>query len=140
MSKGITQSCAYIWRGIARAGGWWSVQRVVREWDGVFSLADIEEYLATLKCAGFLVAMQTPSEGTVYAFTPDCLPLPGSNLRAVPSTPPPLPNVAPARQVQVMFGPVYVPPRTQTFRPGSMDYAQVPSLHMGQRRAFRSKA
>lgn len=33
-----------------------------------------------------------------------------------------LPGVAPPRQVQVMFGPVYVPPRAPALRPGAMDF------------------
>jgi hypothetical protein len=36
--------------------------------------------------------------------------------------PPPLPGVAPPRQVQVMFGPVYVPPAAPTLRPGALDH------------------
>ena len=36
--------------------------------------------------------------------------------------PPPLPGVAPARQVQVMYGPTYVPPRAPALRPGALDF------------------
>lgn len=51
---------------------------------------------------------------------------------------PPLENLAQPRRVS-MFGPVYQPPRA-AMRPGAMNYADVPSLHMGQRRPFRSAA
>ena len=52
--------------------------------------------------------------------------------------PSPAPGVTPPRQHNVMHGPCYeqgwaVP------RAGAMDYAHVPSLHMGQRREFRSE-
>lgn len=52
--------------------------------------------------------------------------------------PAPAPGVTPPRQHNVMVGPCYqsawaVP------RVGAMDYARVPSLHMGQRREFRSE-
>lgn len=33
-----------------------------------------------------------------------------------------LPGVAPPRQVQVMFGPVYMPPRAPALRPGALDF------------------
>ncbi|MBX3588765.1 MAG: hypothetical protein KF796_19205 [Ramlibacter sp.] len=44
--------------------------------------------------------------------------------------------VVPPRRLDVMSG-TYTPPVT-ALRPGAMDYAAVPSLHMGRRRAFRS--
>lgn len=140
MSKGITHSCANIWRGIARPGGWWSLQRVATDWEGVFCLAEIEEHLATLKRGGFLASGTDHKGGTVYAYTAQCRPLPSEKLLAVTTSwpaAPPTPLVPPA-QTDVMSG-HYTPPR-QTFRPGAMDYAQCPSLHMGQRRAFRSAA
>lgn len=34
----------------------------------------------------------------------------------------PLPGVAPPRQVQVMYGPTYVPPRAPALRPGALDF------------------
>lgn len=36
--------------------------------------------------------------------------------------PAPLPNVAPPRQVQVMFGPLYVPPPAAALRAGALDF------------------
>lgn len=45
-------------------------------------------------------------------------------------------QVVPPPQRNTMSG-HYVPPKV-AYRPGSMDYAAVPSLHMGKRRAFRS--
>ncbi|MFT4243533.1 MAG: hypothetical protein QM569_14770 [Acidovorax sp.] len=148
MAKGITLSCGHIWRGIARAGGWWSLLRVAREWDGVFGLAEIEEHLTTLARGGFLEATQHQREGTVYAYTTRCHVLPGDGL--VPVTPSPS-QAAPAPMVQAAPAPVvqapqrdvmrtfYTPPKP-TYRPGALDYERHPSLHMGQRRDYRSEA
>lgn len=141
MAKGITHSCAHVWRHIARAGGWWSVLRVAREWDGVFSMDEIAEHLVTLERGGFLKSTDVRREGTVYGFTAECLPLPGESIRPVTSQPDAATAAAPvptAPRPENMTG-RYVPPK-QVYRPGSMDYAQCPSLHMGQRRAFRSEA
>lgn len=146
MAKGITHSCAHVWRHIARAGGWWSVLRVAREWDGVFSLDEIGEHLVTLQRGGFLKAIDVRREGTVYAFTADCLPLPGESIRPVTSQPEvnvdvdaaAVPPAPPAPRPENMTG-HYVPPK-QTYRSGAMDYAQHPSLHMGQRRAHQGGA
>ena len=43
-------------------------------------------------------------------------------LAASRSLPAPPANVAPPRQVQVMFGPVYVPPRGPALRAGALDH------------------
>jgi hypothetical protein len=58
-----------------------------------------------------------------------------SDAKELPEAPPE--NVAQPRRVS-MFGPEWVPPKGPAMRPGAMDYATVPSLHMGQRRPFRS--
>ena len=47
-------------------------------------------------------------------------------------------HVVPPRRPDTMSG-HYVPPKV-AMRPGSMDYAALPSLDMGQRRDFRSEA
>ncbi len=139
MAKGITYSCTNVWRGIARTGGWWSLLRVARDWDGVFGMAEIEEHLATLAHGGFLEQMPSRREGTVYAYTARCRPLPCETLAPVTS---PLAKAAAsvptAPQPDAMRS-FYVPPQP-TYRPGSQDYQQCPSLHMGQRRAYRSDA
>jgi hypothetical protein len=45
-------------------------------------------------------------------------------------------SVAQPRRINMLAGGVYKP-MPVAMRPGAMDYAAVPSLHMGQRRAFR---
>jgi hypothetical protein len=52
-------------------------------------------------------------------------------------TAPELAHIAQPRRVS-MFGESYKPAPV-AMRPGAMDYAAVPSLHMGQRRAFRGE-
>ncbi len=136
MAKGITHSCAHIWRGIARAGGWWSLLRVAREWDGVFSMDEIAEHLVTLKRGGFLAAMEYHREGTVYAYTPQCRQLPGETLVAVTSDDREIATLMPAPKREVMTG-TYVPPSMPTARQGALDHTRYPSLHMGQRRAHQ---
>lgn len=57
----------------------------------------------------------------------------------VPSTDlAPPPGVATPRQVDVMFGPVYVPGASASTRPGADAHASYPSLIGGQRVAYRS--
>lgn len=139
MAKGITYTCANIWRSVARPGGWWSVLRLAREWDGVFSMDEIADHLATLKRGGFLVAMENRSEGTVYAYTAQCQALPGETLIAVTTSTHETVQAAlePSRP-EVMTS-VYTPPQP-SYRPGALDHMRHPSLHMGQRRAYQGGA
>lgn len=139
MAKGITYSCANIWRSIARAGGWWSVLRLAREWDGVFSMDEIADHLATLKRGDFLTSMEHRREGTVYAFTPQCHALPGENLLAVTTSLHQSATVASEPSRSDVMTSVYTPPQSSV-RPGSMDHMRHPSLHMGQRRAYQGGA
>ena len=142
MAKGITHSCAHIWRHIARAGGWWSLLRVAREWDGVFGMAEIEEHLTTLKRGGFLEAIDYRREGTVYAYTAKCLPVPGVSLSLSAVTSAPVDH-APATPVpgppqhNAMTG-TYVPPPMPTARAGALDHTRYPSLQQGKRNPYRS--
>lgn len=151
MAKGINHSCAHVWRAIARAGGWWSVQRVTAAWAGVLSLPEIEEHLATLTRCGFLVSMVMRREGTVYAYTHACRPLPGETIlpmTSAPTEPTANPvgdqaqaeadNVAQPDRINRMAGNHF--PTVPVARQGAMDYARIPSLHMGKRRDFRSEA
>lgn len=48
--------------------------------------------------------------------------------------------VAAPRQVNVMHGPVYVPPTAAPARAGALDYARMPSLMSGTRVPFRGVA
>lgn len=132
MSKGITYSCANVWRGIARSGGWWSVLRTARDWEGVFSMAEIEEHLVTLKRAGFLEAQHHPREGTVYAYTATCQVLPGETLSPVTSPLQDGGEPVPEPYRPGVMSSVYRPAPV-TYRPGAMDHLQCPSLHMGKR-------
>jgi hypothetical protein len=47
--------------------------------------------------------------------------------------------VVPPRQINIFAG-TYVPRLMAPARAGAMDYASLPSLHMGHRRAFRAEA
>ena len=142
MARGITHSCAHIWRHIARAGGWWSLLRVSREWDGVFSMDEIAEHLVTLKRCGFLASMEYHREGTVYAYTPQCRQLPGETLVAVtaddraPNQTDATSAPAQAPVHEAMTG-AYVPPAMTTARPGALDHIRCPSLLQGKR-SYRS--
>ena len=55
----------------------------------------------------------------------------------VPEAPKPPPGITPRRQHNCMSGPDYAT-NWPVARAGSLDYAAKPSLHMGNRRAFRS--
>ena len=147
MAKGITYSCANIWRSVARPGGWWSVMRLAREWDGVFSLDEIAEHLVTLRRGNFLESMEYRREGTVYAFTSKCRPLPGAAI--TPVTSPPGESAAADGVTRTpLHGdamtapdapPPYAPPR-DNYRPGALDHLKCPSLLMGQRRVHQGGA
>ncbi|MGE0333197.1 MAG: hypothetical protein AB7P37_21160 [Ramlibacter sp.] len=80
-----------------------------------------------LQAEGF-ATRKPSSDGTVY-WTAD-------PNQAAPEPEPDFANVAQPRRMS-MFGPVYRP-TTTAMRPGAMDYAAVPSLHMGKRHTFRS--
>lgn len=56
----------------------------------------------------------------------------------VAGKPTPVPDITPPRQHNVFAGPCYQPAWAVP-RAGAMDYARLPSLHMGQRREFRSE-
>ena len=56
----------------------------------------------------------------------------------VPKAPKPPPGITPPRQHNCMSGPDYES-NWSVARPGALDYAAKPSLHMGNRRAFRSE-
>lgn len=136
MSKGITHSCANVWRAIARAGGWWSVLRTAREWAGVFSMHEITEHLATLKRAGFLEAKEHPREGTVYAYTASCHVLPGECLAPVTSLLQEAGQAAPQPFRSGVMTSVYKPSQP-VYRPGALDHLECPSLQMGKRTPYR---
>lgn len=55
----------------------------------------------------------------------------------VPQAPKPPPGITPPRRHNCMSGPAYASDWSVA-RPGALDYAAKPSLHMGNRRAFRS--
>lgn len=77
--------------------------------------------------AGALVAIGSWRGRQFDAGPPDAY-IPGADARRVrvrgpaKAPPPPPANVAPPRQVQVMFGPLYVPPRAPALRPGALDF------------------
>lgn len=132
MSKGITKDCAILWRSIVQKGGWWGVLRLTREWAPTYSLAEVEQHLVALRKGGFLEAMQL-REGTVFSFTANCQPLPGETVHR----PEPVEVQTPTpRRPETMAG-RHVPPQG-TYRSGSLDFAQHPSLHMGKRLPYRS--
>lgn len=132
MSKCITQDCAMLWRFIVKKGGWWGVLRLTREWAPTFSLAEVEQHLATLHKGRFLEAMRL-RDGTVYSFTAKCLPLPGEDVQHAEPVEPQTPG---PRRPEVM-GSHYVPPAS-TYRPGALDFVRLPSVLMGQPQPYRS--
>lgn len=138
MSKGITHSCANVWRGIARAGRWFNLAAIVKDWDGVYSAVEVSEHLSTLVHGGFLEAGESQRDGDMYAYTPKCLQLPGESLQPVAGVVDFKGTVAAPRRNDVMNS-VYTP-APSTARQGAMDYLQCPSLHMGKRHPFRSMA
>ena len=141
MAKGITHSCANTWRAIARAGGWHSLQRVAKDWDGIYAESEIRESLETLQRSGFLELGESRRHGGMYAYTAKCHQLPGETLLPVTASdgePDAVTTVAAPARNDVM-NTVYTPPQP-IYRAGALDYQACPSLHMGKRRAFRSEA
>ena len=138
MAKGITHSCANIWRGIARAGIWQSLPSVVADWKPVYSEEEVTEHLHTLQRGGFLELGKSHRDGDVYAYTPKCHQLPGETLLPVAGVIDRAGVPAAPRQNDLMRS-VYVPEQP-SYRPNAMDHERCPSLHMGKRLPFRSAA
>ncbi|QIL81836.1 hypothetical protein G7047_19370 [Diaphorobacter sp. HDW4A] len=136
MANQITEAAAMLWRTISKKGGWWSAYRLAREWTPVLSLADIETHLIALWKCGYLAAEFTKRDGSVYAFTVGCIPLPDEQLPAALLTnefitaKPPRPDLMSSN---------YEAPEPN-YRDGAMDFATHPSLHQGQRFAFKGIA
>lgn len=134
MAKGITVDSAALWAFIRKDGGWWSVLRLTRHWAPTYSLAEVEEILATLHKGDFLECQTLHRAGTVYAVTSKCLLLPGASTSAPAAHP--APAMAPMRP-DAMRG-AFVPPPMPTSRPGALDHTHCPSLMQGKRNAYRS--
>lgn len=152
MANALTQDCRALWLSMARDASWWSVTRLTQHWRPTFSLAEVEEHLATLHKGQFVE--RSPC-GTTCAVTARCLPLPGHPFppqqphETAPmnqhghtpiqnNRPPQAMGLLPPPQHNVLGG-TYMP-HWPVPRAGAMDYAALPSLHMGRRRAFRSDA
>lgn len=141
MAKGITHSCANVWRGVAQAGGWWSVARIASDWDGVYAAEEVAEHVATLKRGGFLQEAESRRHGALYAYTIGCHQLPGETLTPVTAEAchtEDNASIVPPPQHDVMH--TFYKPSHPTYRPDAMDHQACPSLHMGKRRAFRGEA
>lgn len=136
MSKGITHSCANVWRAIARAGNWASRDSIVHDWSGVYTPAEVDEHLETLVSGGFLELGESKRDGDMFAYTDKCHQLPGETLLPAARDLDFKGSVAEPRRNDVMNS-VYRP-QTENFRPGAFDHAQCPSMHMGRRHAFGS--
>lgn len=132
MLKPITHNCAKLWHMLSTKGGWWSVLRLTRECTPILSLQEVEEHLANLWRHGYVAAEFNQREGSVYAFTAGCIPMP-ANLIPNEFKPSGLAEPEP-RRFDVMHS-HYVPIET-TYRAGSQDFARCPSLHMGKRFSF----
>lgn len=65
----------------------------------------------------------------MFAAAPEYAAVERAAISPTPPTPlaPPCTQRVPARQVDVMNGPIYVPQRTQLYRHGAMDFKSVPS-------------
>lgn len=134
MAKGITVDSAALWAFIRKDGGWWSVLRLTHHWAPTYSLAEVEDILATLHKGDFLECQTLHRAGTVYAVTSKCLPLPGASTSAPAAHP--APAMAPTRP-DAMRG-AFVPSPMPTSRPGALDHTHCPSLMQGKRNAYRS--
>lgn len=133
MAKGLTRDCAALWTFIRKDGGWWSVLRLTSHWSPTYSLAEVEECLATLHKGGFLESQTLHRAGTVYAVTSTCLLLPGAATEPAASQGP---AEAPKRP-NPMQG-AFVPPPMPATRAGALDHTHCPSLMQGKRSAYRS--
>lgn len=138
MAKGLTLDCAALWTFIRKDGGWWSVLRLTSHWSPTYSLAEVEECLATLLKGGFLECQTLHRAGTVYAVTPTCLPLPGAASATTTQPEDAGPTAAPTRP-DAMRG-AYVPTPMPTARRGALDHTNCPSLLQGKRNAYRGTA
>lgn len=133
MAKGLTRDCAALWAFIRKDGGWWSVLRLTSHWSPTYSLAEVEECLATLHKGGFLECQTLHRAGTVYAVTSTCLLLPGAATEPATAQGP---AEAPKRP-NPMQG-AFVPPPMPTARAGALDHTHCPSLMQGKRNDYRS--
>ncbi len=79
MSKGLTRDTAQLWAFLRADKGWWSVLRLTGHWAPTFTEREIEEHMETLSRGVFVVSKYTERMGTVYAVTPDCRLLPGTD-------------------------------------------------------------
>lgn len=136
MSNSITHDCAMLWRLIATKGGWWSILRLTRECAPKYSLQQIEEFLVALWRMGFLAAEFNHREGSVYSFTVGCIPMPEQYFPAeyIPDVP-----AVPAPRRPDFMTTRYTSPEPN-YREGAQDFRKCPSLHQGQRFAFKGIA
>ncbi|ABM33480.1 hypothetical protein QRO08_12685 [Paracidovorax citrulli] len=132
MSKGLTRDTAQLWNFLRADKGWWSVLRLTGHWAPTFTEREIEEHMETLSRGVFVVSKYTERMGTVYAVTPDCRLLPGTDAPA-PMPQPPSTDIelAPPPRRDAMS--TFYRPTPTNFRDGALDHQRHPSL-IGDRR------
>lgn len=163
MAKGITQDARVLWLFLAeRAYQWWTDAALTHHWRPTYHIADMQAHLMALHKSGHLERVKSGAarcSAYQYAFTGRCTPLPGYQLEGLtvinlnPETPATMAPItsADAHQAQADQDRIAKPDRINrtlgkhipvvpVSRPGAMDYARIPSLHMGKRRDFRSEA
>ncbi len=106
--------------------------RLTGHWAPTFTEREIEEHMETLSRGVFVVSKYTERMGTVYAVTPDCRLLPGTDAPA-PMPQPPSTDIelAPPPRRDAMS--TFYRPTPTNFRDGALDHQRHPSL-IGDRR------
>lgn len=78
MGNAINQDAAYLWRWLFKDGDWWSLRSIELHWQPALGPDDVEHAIRALVNGRFLATRQPPHGSTQYAFTTDCLELPGA--------------------------------------------------------------
>ena len=79
MGNAITQDTKYLWIMLRKDGGWWTAKMLTRHWHPTFAPHEVQEALDALEAGGFLASRDQLTQTPQYAFTSDCLVLPGTD-------------------------------------------------------------
>lgn len=163
MAKGITQDARVLWLFLAeRAYQWWTDTALTHHWRPTYHIVDMQAHMLALHQGGYVERVKSGAarcSAYQYAVTAKCIPLPGYQLDGLtvinlnPETPATMATItsANAPHAQADKDNLAQPDRINRLagshipvvpvsRQGAMDYARIPSLHMGKRRDFRSEA
>jgi hypothetical protein len=78
MGNAINQDAAYLWRWLFKDGGWWTLRSIELHWSPALGHDDVEHAMRALVNGRFLTKRELPHKSAEYAFTTDCLELPGA--------------------------------------------------------------